>query len=541
MQLVRVVLAALLPLMLVALWQGWAALQDSRDLVAARLRANAWALAEQQRDPFVIAENTLNFAAAQDSVRNFGPDCRQTLVQALGGSDMIVNFIRTDRIGRVRCSVLPSPPLLDVSRDKWWLERGKKRSLYLASPQVGRVSGLPVHIVVLPLFNEDGAFEGTLSAGIGTAALEAAIRAQEARLPGAVALANARGEIIVASRRAQFAAFANVDRAQTEQQTARSKDERQWAYVSAPMFREQLQMIYSEPVDEVTKDALHRTWPSLALPLLAMVLSSLAIWIAAQRLILRWLEQLRMLTARFAAGDYRQERAQFLNAPLELHKFAEDLNDMAGRIDRKQFALRQAMDEGVKLTREINHRVKNNLQIMTSLLTLQTERAQEAQAAAALNQARIRVAALGLVHRLLYDAHEGESSVSADRLLGDLCAQLRTNFRNHTLVTLDCEADPIALDPDQVVPLTLFVVEAVTNAFRHAFDPAEAGSIKVMLTKDDGQAVLRVRDDGRGLNQTHPSAGIGIDLIEGFAEQVGGRFELRSDESGTQLSIAMPL
>ena len=538
----RVVIAALLPLTGIAVWQASIALEDSHDLVSARLRANAWGIAEQQRDPFIIAQHSLVFAAEQPGVRAVGARCSSTLASGLLGAGGIINFVRADAQGKVRCSALPFTPGQDLSRDAWWLQRAGRRSLYLAAPQIGSISGHALHIMVLPLYSAVGEFEGTLSAGIGIDALTASLREQDRSRPGTILVTDGTGKPIAISGQPIFDRLSQITGAQTSPRAAIARDGQEWTYVSAPLFRDQLFVVYAEPAPLVTQMALARMWPSLLLPLLAVLFTSIAIWIASHRLILRWLEHLREITARFARGDFRGEMDRFADAPVEFTQFSADLHQMAQSIHAQETSLRTALAVQSALTKEVHHRVKNNLQIITSLLSLQSDRLTDPLAQAALQQARTRIGALGLIHRLLYEG-EGEDEqgfVDMQRLAHDLCAQLRASHRRRADVTLECHADSISLSADQAVPLTLFIVEAVNNAFLHGFGTTGPGRITVEVTTADGKRRVCVRDNGSGfaIDTTAPS--MGIDLIHAFGEQAGGKVVIVSDPSGTTLTLEFP-
>lgn len=540
-QLLGVVVAALLPLLLVAIVQVNIALQDSRDIVSYRLRANAFAIAERQHDGFVIAEHALSFVSAQPDVRLMGPRCSEVLADAQRDAASIVNFVRTDRAGRARCSGLPFKPGQDLSRDPWWIERAGRRTLYLASVQMGAISKQPIQIIALPLFARDGAFDGTVSAGVSVEELRDALLSFERRVLGAVLIADREGKTVLPSAKVQFANLGGVRAGETAPQSAVSLAGAEWTYVASPLFRDQLFVIYAEPAASVTQAALKRSWPSLLLPLLAMLLTSATIWFAAQRLILRWLQSLRATTARFAQGDYHRTPAQFADAPLEIAALAGDLNDMADAIDRKEASLRKALSDRTELTREVNHRVKNNLQIVTSLLTMQGDRIRDPQGAAAINQARTRVGALGLVHRLMYDRDDEPGTVEADQLAKDLCAQLRGNYRHRTEICLECSGERIWLSPDQVAPVALTIVEAVTNAYSHAFPENRTGAIDVALQRSGDDFLVRVADDGAGFSGAAEANTIGIDLMRGFADQIEGSLDIETGPGGTTVNLRAPL
>jgi two-component sensor histidine kinase len=542
-QLVRVVALALLPLLLVALLQAWLAIEDSRDVVASRLRANAWAVSEQQRHPFIIAEQALAIARRQPEVRDVGPRCDAALVALLEGYDGIVNYIRTGPDGRARCSALPFSPGADLSRDPWWLQRQGRRTLYLSTPQIGRISGMAVWIMVQPLFSADNEFVGTVSAGVGITGLTTALQQQERALPGALVIVDQSGNPIIPSRKARFGDFAAVSAAQQTPEQLRLTNGSDWTYVSAPLFRDQLYVVYAEPTRTVTGAALSRIWPALLLPLLALVLSSAAIWFATRWTILRWLERLRLITARFARGDFTRELSQFEFAPREMATFAVDLHDMADAIAAKQQRLSDALSHNMAMVSEVNHRVRNNLQIVVSMLSLEAGRVNEPRAALALHQARTRIAALALVHRLMYVGEGSEESgqVALHDLLPELCMQLRSAYREREDVSLDCTTQELTVTADQAVALTLFVIEAVGNAFMHAFPPPRSGSMTVSIATGEDCAVVSVADNGSGFDKDKSSDSVGMTLIEGFAQQVGGTIELATGPGGTRIRLSFPL
>ena len=217
---------------------------------------------------------------------------------------------------------------------------------------------------------------------------------------------------------------------------------------------------------------------------------------------------------------------------------------MADAIDRRNADLTQALKAKTLLTREVHHRVKNNLQIINSLLTLQSGRVREGAAKEVLAQTRARISALALIHRLLYEQDNGyePSEVPMDNLMTELCAQLRGANRSMTHVQLSCQAESFPVPIEYAVPLTLFVVEAVTNAFRHAFPRARHGAVILQFDLDGADAVLVISDNGRGYVVSDAAAQMGTELMRGFATQVDGKLSISSSKGhGTQIVLTFPL
>jgi len=525
----------------VAAWQVSVAINDSRELVTMRMRANAWSIAESERDPFIIARHSLSMLAEQDVLRNSRLGCNQLLVDAMRDAAGIVNFVRADAEGKARCSALPFTPGADFSENRWWQARRGRTALYLAPPEIGPISGRPILVMVQPLQRADGRFDGTISAGVSVEALEKSLRSK-AQGRGAIYVADNRGVPFISTGQAQITQFGQISQALHEPQHVRAADGRNWTFVTAPLFGDELHIVYAEPAKVTWQSALSRIWPSLLLPLLALALTSAAIWIATQRLILRWLERLRVLTARFARGDFRGELPEYAKAPAELAAFANDLHVMAQDIDEQERDLRDAIAAKTAMAREVNHRVKNNLQIVSSLLTLQADRITDSVARLALAQAKSRIAALSLIHRLLYDDTGAEPGrVNMNRLISGLCAQLRNSYRDRPEIDLDCDAADFSLSADQAVPITLFTVEAVTNAFQHGFADVGTGKIDVDFRVSGVTAEMRVADTGKSFNATETGGQMGLDLMRGFAEQVGGKLDIKSMPGGTVISISFPI
>jgi two-component system, sensor histidine kinase PdtaS len=149
---------------------------------------------------------------------------------------------------------------------------------------------------------------------------------------------------------------------------------------------------------------------------------------------------------------------------------------------------------------------------------------------------------LGLIHRVLYDAHEeiGHNRVDMHWLMGELCRQLRNSFRSQSGVTLDCESTAVTLNVDQAVPVTLFAVEAITNAFQHGFRDGRMGHVHSTFSIAGEEATLSVVDEGSGFSTSAGKRQMGLDLMYSFAEQLSGTLGVNSGEQGTEVVLRFP-
>jgi two-component sensor histidine kinase len=223
---------------------------------------------------------------------------------------------------------------------------------------------------------------------------------------------------------------------------------------------------------------------------------------------------------------------------------------MAQRIQEREAELTRSLEQKDVLLREIHHRVKNNLQIVTSLLNLRARAVPSPAAQRAMLEAQIRIKALALVHRSLYE-HDDLHVVDLASLLGELCELLQDSAEPlGAPVTLDCVMAPLQASTDKAIPIVLLTTEAVSNAFKHAFPHGRRGTVEVRLEREGRTARLRITDDGIGVtagrkareDTAEPAGGdaaapaVGLQLIELLAKQIGGRLTMEGPP-GTTISL----
>ena len=181
--------------------------------------------------------------------------------------------------------------------------------------------------------------------------------------------------------------------------------------------------------------------------------------------------------------------------------------------------------------REIHHRVKNNLQVISSLLNIQQRTLTDPAARAAINDTRQRISALALIYRVLYqgpDLHRVDLSEFLDELIGQIVSD-----SGSTRIQTDIRLDPLIIDPDRLAPLSLFAVEAITNARKHGL--ADGGVLTVTLSALGDEARLEISDSGGagGVPDTEAIAGgVGRTLMTAFVRQLKGEVALSPNASG---------
>ncbi|CAN5904176.1 hypothetical protein BH11BAC7_BH11BAC7_04420 [soil metagenome] len=203
--------------------------------------------------------------------------------------------------------------------------------------------------------------------------------------------------------------------------------------------------------------------------------------------------------------------------------------------------LQQLVGEKDLLLREIHHRVKNNLQLVSSLLSLQDSYS-PGSGKEALRQNQERIHTLALLHEQLYQSADLKA-ISFSKYVNTLLDHISVSFtKAGSSITIHCDADERWFDIDQLVPCGLIVNELVTNCFKYAF-PAGKGTILVSMSCSDEKCTLSIADDGAGMDETAANAKntLGLRLVKGLVRQLRGELQSESSpENGTTFRIIFP-
>ncbi len=216
------------------------------------------------------------------------------------------------------------------------------------------------------------------------------------------------------------------------------------------------------------------------------------------------------------------------------------LNKKKDEIEHKNSLLASALTEKESLLKEIHHRVKNNLQIVSSLLNIQTEYSNDSKIIGAVHESQSRVKAMALIHQLLYQ-EESFTRINFQNYLEQLTKILENIFKQEGFnVITKIRAEEIALDIDTSIPLGLIVTELVSNAYKYAFNDSKQGYIEVGLTgKGETQYELFVRDNGSGLPidfKLENSKSMGLKLVKLLSDQIDGELSFQN-EDGAQFIL----
>lgn len=197
--------------------------------------------------------------------------------------------------------------------------------------------------------------------------------------------------------------------------------------------------------------------------------------------------------------------------------------------ERIEASLRTSIHDKEALLREIYHRVKNNLQVVSSLLSLQAEGVYDARDAVLFRESQGRVRAMALVHEKLCQSGS-LADVDAPDYIEDLVRKVRQIHRGGANVTLRVDVDPCKCPVDVAIPVGLILNELLSNALRHAFPGDGGGEVALSLrTTTPGHVLLVVRDDGVGMSPgAEEKKSLGLSLVRLLAKQLGGHLEVRA-------------
>jgi PAS domain S-box-containing protein len=203
--------------------------------------------------------------------------------------------------------------------------------------------------------------------------------------------------------------------------------------------------------------------------------------------------------------------------------------------------IRQSLQEKEVLLKEVHHRVKNNMQVISSLLSLQTEHISDPEALSSFRESQNRVRSMALVHEKLYRS-ESLASINFSEYVRDLLASLK---RSYTISNVDfsIESDDLRLGVDMAIPCGLIINELVSNALKHAFKGRETGTVQVRIHHNgDGKTSVDVEDNGNGLPadfDSRQSSSLGMQLVSMLTEQIGGSLSVHGGR-GTHFTVTFP-
>jgi len=277
-------------------------------------------------------------------------------------------------------------------------------------------------------------------------------------------------------------------------------------------------------------------------PILMWLVALIIAWLLASRLMVRPLMRMRASVDRYTAGDHSVRLGGQRTLSLEIAALARAFDGMADAIARHDTEQQNALAEQQRLTREVHHRVKNNLQIVSSLLSLQARETTTPEVAHAYAIVQSRVAALAVVHRWMYEATGPADAPGVDlHALGiDLCAGLEQGLitSEHLPVHLHCDIAPLRVGQDTALPIAFLITEFVNCAARLT-TPAPLDVHISVEVEGDGAVLAVCAECFAETDVLAPTCGDPASrIIHGMARQL--RSPLRHDVKAGCYTIVFP-
>jgi two-component sensor histidine kinase len=512
--------------------------------------AQAAQLAANEEENMISASREIltSLAAHPDVRKGQGAACRRALQRAIGGLDQYAGAAVINADGVLTCTSAPMKSVLSVAGRPWFLDVMSGDAFVVSDLDLSRWLEEWGMVTAVPLVNDEGAISGSVALFIG---LDWVTRRYQRAASGgdtALALLDGKGDLITSSaERSPLMQGLPSDElideylhSRTQTFTARGRDGIWRLYAISPLLGGRIFVILGTPMLAAMGPlALQVAWGVLT-PLLMWALAIAVVWFGIEHLVVRWITYLDRITSAYAAGRHnvRPERASA--APAEIRSLGETFTRMADLISARESELRESLAQKEVLVREIHHRVKNNLQLVMSLLNLHARRIRDPRAEIEFTEALSRINALATLHRRLYES-ENLQEVDLRWFLDDLCAELRRGgLAGPRDIDLTVHAPSEVIGPDIAVPLGLLVTETITNAYKHAFQGAERGLIDVRIERDSpATLILTVRDNGTGFDPEgaeQDQGGLGRSLIDAFVRQLHGELTISSD-AGTEVRV----
>ncbi len=474
------------------------------------------------------------------------------LIDDEGACDARMRFLVADRERYAFAGFVPATGVMTCSSTDTVIDfsASEEFAAFMASPgtsivarAAGAASGEPVIVVSEPVRNDEGAILGFVSLSIAQTVLPAATLTE-----AAVELVtfNAAGEIIKSSAPDGGLAILPRGRALADL-IGRPAD------VFTDEDMEGRERVFSIVTIVPGVAATLGSWdraaspayggviglPVWVFPLLMWAMSLAVAYFAVHWLVIRHVRKLVHRMREFARHRTVPPPGQ-LDAPTELREIEAGLAELTDHVLREEAEAENRMHEQKVMMKEIHHRVKNNLQLISSIINMQMRQIAAPEARFVLGRVRDRVLGLATIHRNLYEASD-VTGVAADAAIREIVQQLSRTVGPTEMEAALLDLAPVSLYPDQAVPLSLFVTEAVTNAIKHG---GRRGRIAVRLEADEGIARLIVENPLRRLGDPEPefgTGGLGNRLIKAFATQLEGRVEVDEADGAYRVVLTFPL
>ncbi len=535
-RLVILLTIALLPIGLIAVTQNNRVVSEAqRSAETALLGLTSESVAGER----TLIQSALGSASALGPVALDRLDDRERCVSAFeefvrrAGLFQFAGFVEPD--GTMRCSSDGEEKDLSGT-PAFWSFIDEPEPTILMNPD-GDVTGQPSLVIAQPVRNDDE-FEGVLIVALPLYALNLVREFGQERVPTSTILFSREGDVISTTpsdldveasmpQGRSLASLANDEKTLLQSRTEKTGPA---TFTIVPLISDRLYVLGVWAEEDLPTTGAMANPLNLAFPFLMWLASLGVAYFAVHRLVIRHIRTLGRQMRRFAVGQRGGAPEVIEKAPAELRELSVTFSKLARILARDEAELAASLEEKTVLLKEVHHRVKNNLQLIASIISIQSRQVNEPEARDVLKSLQDRVMALATIHQRLYQS-DRLADVQVDRLLDDIVSQLASISAVPGRDTqIRTQLEHVSLKPDQVVPLSLLATEAVTNALKYSGCAEKGGGqIDIRLSRAGDEEVLFevINSDGAPFSEMGAPAGtqLGTKLIQAFSTQLGGHTE----------------
>lgn len=555
-KLVTLVALALLPVLGLAAWQ--AGKEEAAGV--ARLGAELGAVADlsvaRYGSLFEASQRMLSAACADESVQGAAAGepsavgrCESYLSKLLAAyPDQYSTAFVTDGQGIGRCATAPAGLGMSFADRDFFQKVRSSTRIVVGDTIVSRIAPKPIVPIALPV-TRDGGFVGMCAVGITLKAL-AETAAQVEGPPGiAVAVVDRSGAAIAGDAQAMRrlpvpARFAEVLSGGRLAFTDMGQDAAFYEFHVRPVGGSALFVVVSAPSPEGWV-LLSAPWTRFLLVVLSVIVVLVVIWFGADRWCVRPLRYIQDFADKVARGENIMLAPPRPWSP-EMASVGAGVTAMAEAITSREAALRANVEQRDHMLREIHHRVKNNLQMISSLLNLQAGEIRSPRIRRFFGDAQNRVLTLSILHRHLYE-RSSWSLVDFQQFISDLVRQISVGRTpaGRQAPRYHIRAPIMAVGPDTAIPIGLIVTEAVSIALSHDFSRSPTPEIRIETSEQGDEVQLVIEDNGMARDDGAPvpegRGGFALTLIRGLAMQLGGEVTIeRKPAGGNRVVVTFP-
>jgi two-component sensor histidine kinase len=451
-----------------------------------------------------------------------------------------------DTGGKFHCSTIAIPPDLDVTDRIYFREPLTTGKFTIGTLTEGRVTHATSVHLSMPYKGPDGSFSGVITLILNPEKMARELAALPWHTGHRVIVLDRRGSIVLSLPKDDLKDAETIAKGVFPRLIVPSSDT-----IETDVIPGRPQIVGAAPVGDgpgtlmalVTVDrkaALAEAWSitarSLAIGLVTILIAIACVWVATHYFIIRPIRAVVETARRRERGD-TAARFPVLDQVSEFGQLSSSLSRMSDKVD-------ELLSQKALLLRELQHRVMNSLNLLSSVFDMQGRQRQSTpETRAQLARARDRVIAMGAVYRHLYQSNAVED-VEIGALLKAICKDSESAYEGPVKLSIEVDAETAFMSGTNSMALAMLTHELITNAVKHAYSEGEIGPMTVKLKHtDDGGLEYHFADRGRGLPENFKienSESLGMRMIAATARQLNGTLTINNLNPGTEFVLVLP-